>query len=90
MHKAPDAKDGGRGVRERQQSQAVRYVLQGAEEATHVTQMQDRHLFDKAVAYFEAQYAMAISLKLGHEQSHAAMNLGVALYPSRSSSSPVP
>jgi tetratricopeptide (TPR) repeat protein len=37
------------------------------------------YLNDKAVAYFEAQHAMAISLKLAHEQSHAAMNLGVAL-----------
>jgi hypothetical protein len=31
----------------------------------------------KAVAYFEAQYALAISLKLAHMQSDAALNMGV-------------
>jgi hypothetical protein len=34
---------------------------------------------DKAVAYFEAQHAMAISLKLARMQSDAALNMGVAL-----------
>ena len=34
---------------------------------------------DKAVAYFEAQHALAISLKLARMQSHAALNMGVAL-----------
>jgi hypothetical protein len=33
----------------------------------------------KAVAYFEAQHAMATSLKLAHVQSDAAPNMGVAL-----------
>jgi len=33
----------------------------------------------KAVAYFEAQPAMATSLKLAHVQSEAAFNMGVAL-----------
>jgi hypothetical protein len=33
----------------------------------------------KAVACFEEQHAMAISLKLAHMQSHAALNMGVAL-----------
>ena len=33
----------------------------------------------KAVAYFEAQHAMAISLKLADVQSDAALNMGVAL-----------
>jgi len=33
----------------------------------------------KAVAYFEAQHVMAISLKLAHDQSDAALNMGVAL-----------
>jgi hypothetical protein len=33
----------------------------------------------KAVAYFEAQHVMATSLKLAHEQSNAALNMGVAL-----------
>ena len=33
----------------------------------------------KAVAYFEAQHALATSLKLAHQQSHAALNMGVAL-----------
>jgi len=33
----------------------------------------------KAVAYFEAQHALAISLKLAHVQSHTALNMGVAL-----------
>jgi tetratricopeptide (TPR) repeat protein len=33
----------------------------------------------KAVAYFEAQHALATSLKLAHVQSHAALNMGVAL-----------
>ena len=33
----------------------------------------------KAVAYFEAQHAMAMSLKLAHIQSDAALNMGVAL-----------
>jgi tetratricopeptide (TPR) repeat protein len=32
-----------------------------------------------AVAYFEAQHALAISLKLAHVQSDAALNMGVAL-----------
>ena len=31
------------------------------------------------VAYFEAQHALATSLKLAHQQSHAALNMGVAL-----------
>ena len=31
----------------------------------------------KAVAYFEAQHAMATSLKLAHLQSDAALNVGV-------------
>jgi hypothetical protein len=35
--------------------------------------------YDKAVAYFEAQHAMAISLKLARMQSDAALNMGVAL-----------
>ena len=33
----------------------------------------------KAVACFEAQHAMATSLKLAHGQSQAALNMGVAL-----------
>jgi hypothetical protein len=33
----------------------------------------------KAVAYFEAQHALATSLKLAHVQSDAALNMGVAL-----------
>jgi hypothetical protein len=33
----------------------------------------------KAVAYFKAQHALAISLKLAHMQSDAALNMGVAL-----------
>ena len=33
----------------------------------------------KAVAYFEVQHVMATSLKLAHEQSKAALNMGVAL-----------
>ena len=33
----------------------------------------------KAVAYFEAHHVLAISLKLAHVQSHAALNMGVAL-----------
>jgi len=33
----------------------------------------------KAVAYFEAQHAMATSLKRAHVQSEAALNMGVAL-----------
>jgi tetratricopeptide (TPR) repeat protein len=33
----------------------------------------------KAVAYFEAHHAMAISLKLAHKQSQAAMKLGLVL-----------
>jgi hypothetical protein len=33
----------------------------------------------KAVAYFEAQYALAISLKLAHVQSDVALNMGLAL-----------
>jgi len=33
----------------------------------------------KAVAYLEAQHVMATSLKLAHEQSKAALNMGVAL-----------
>ena len=33
----------------------------------------------KAVAYFEAQHALATSLKLAHGQSQAALNMGVAL-----------
>jgi len=33
----------------------------------------------KAVAYFEAQHALALSLKLAHVQSDAALNTGVAL-----------
>jgi tetratricopeptide (TPR) repeat protein len=33
----------------------------------------------KAVAYFEAQHALATSLKLAHAQSDAAFNMGVAL-----------
>ena len=37
------------------------------------------YLFLKAVAYFEAQHALAISLKLAHMQSDAALNMGVAL-----------
>ena len=35
--------------------------------------------FVKAVAYFDAQHALAISLKLAHEQSDAALSMGVAL-----------
>ena len=35
--------------------------------------------FVKAVSNFEAQHAMAISLKLAHVQSDAALNMGVAL-----------
>jgi len=35
--------------------------------------------YEKAVAYFKAQQAIAISLKLAHMQSHAALNMGVAL-----------
>jgi len=34
----------------------------------------------KAVACFEVQHAMAISLKLAHMQSHAALNMGVTLH----------
>jgi len=37
------------------------------------------HLNVKAVAYFEAQHALATSLKLAHVQSRAALNIGVAL-----------
>ena len=37
------------------------------------------YLFLKAVAYFEAQHALAISLKLAHMQCDAALNMGVAL-----------
>ena len=33
--------------------------------------------FDEAVAYFKAQHAMAISLKLAHMQSHATMNMAI-------------
>ena len=33
----------------------------------------------KAVAYHKAQHALVISLKLAHLQSHAALNMGVAL-----------
>jgi tetratricopeptide (TPR) repeat protein len=33
----------------------------------------------KAVAYFEAQHALAISLKLAHVQSDVALNMGLAL-----------
>ncbi len=33
----------------------------------------------KAVAYFEAQHALATSMKLAHVQSDAALNMGVAL-----------
>jgi hypothetical protein len=33
----------------------------------------------KAVAYFEAQHALATSLKLAHVQSDAALKMGVAL-----------
>ena len=32
----------------------------------------------KAFAYFEAQHALAISLKLAHVQSNAEINMGVA------------
>jgi len=35
--------------------------------------------FDKAVAYFEAQHALALSLKLARMQSDAAMDMGIAL-----------
>jgi hypothetical protein len=35
--------------------------------------------YDKAVAYFKAQYALGISLKLAHVQAFAALNMGVAL-----------
>jgi hypothetical protein len=35
--------------------------------------------YDKAVAYFEAQHALAMSLKLAYVQSDAALNMGVAL-----------
>ena len=35
----------------------------------------------KAVAYFEAQHALATSLKLAHGQSQAALNMGVAPSP---------
>jgi hypothetical protein len=35
--------------------------------------------YDKAVAYFKAQHALAMSLKLAHVQSDAALNMGVAL-----------
>jgi hypothetical protein len=40
-----------------------------------------RHLneYVKAFAFFEAQHALAISLKLVHVQSDAALNMGVAL-----------
>jgi len=34
--------------------------------------------YDRGVAYFEAQHALAISLKLAHVQSDAALNMGVA------------
>jgi hypothetical protein len=34
--------------------------------------------FDKEVAYFEAQHAVAISLKVAHMQFHTALNMGVA------------
>jgi tetratricopeptide (TPR) repeat protein len=39
------------------------------------------HLIEyvKAVAYFKAQHALAMSLKLAHVQSLAALNMGVAL-----------
>jgi len=37
------------------------------------------HLNVKAVAYIEAQHALATSLKLAHVQSDAALNMGVAL-----------
>jgi tetratricopeptide (TPR) repeat protein len=33
----------------------------------------------KAIAYFEAQHALALSLKLAYVQSDAALNMGVAL-----------
>jgi hypothetical protein len=33
----------------------------------------------KAVAYHKAQHALAISLRLAHVQSHAALNMGIAL-----------
>jgi tetratricopeptide (TPR) repeat protein len=39
----------------------------------HVTE------YDKAVAYFEAQHALAISLKLAHMHFVAALHMGVAL-----------
>ena len=44
----------------------------------------------KAVAYFEAQHALATSLKLARFQSDAALNMGVAPHPSRPCSSPGP
>ena len=45
----------------------------------------------KAVAYFEAQHALATSLKLAHLQSDAALKMGVASsHPSRPGSSPEP
>ena len=37
--------------------------------------------FVKAVAYFEAQHVMAISLKLAYVQSDTALNMGVAAPP---------
>jgi hypothetical protein len=37
--------------------------------------------YDKAVDSFEAQHAMATSMKLAHVQSHAGINMGVSEYP---------
>jgi hypothetical protein len=42
----------------------------------------------KAVAYFEAQNALTISLKLVHVQFHAALNMGVSFTLHVRSSSP--
>ena len=39
----------------------------------------DLNEYVNSVAYFEAQHTLAISLKLAHVQSDAALNMGVAL-----------
>ena len=59
---------------------------QGSNLGTYHTHLNDV----KAVAYFEANHALATSLKLAHMQSHAAMNMGVAPRPSGPRSSPGP
>jgi tetratricopeptide (TPR) repeat protein len=54
------------------------YDSQGAFSKAIGSQMNE---YVKAVAYFEAQHSLAMSLKLAHMQSDASLNMGVAPSP---------